>query len=318
MNNKKKIILLLIILIPITVTIISAIIIVLNIKEDNAVNQTDSNSTISYPSEEPTSSPTNSIQTEKSYQKLENYVSGGSSFYCPNHPKICQNIQNYYSNINYKNFTAAYEYGNKLRSYDNLVSTYNDYLIVSASYIKEQSDGSFIAYVTLVTKEKKIELYNVLITADENSILSSKPTFINDTLDVDCNYIDLSNAEVCVFKFSSNQQIANLIADGFFYRPQFYKGIELTDGNTIYYSLGSDALDKWGVIYKYNYKTKILTFFDLIQYKSFLDIENICTGDNDIDFGPDGCAEKYLTQEEIEKNKKYLEAIKVYKLNSPY
>lgn len=253
--------------------------------------------------------------SQQNYNRIENYISGGSSFYCPTNPTICEKIQNYYTNINNKDFQEAYKYGKKLRSYDSLVSTYSNYLIVSASFIREQSNGSYIAYVTLINENKELDLYHVLITADENSILSSDPITVGNVFDLDCNYIDLSSKNVCVFKIEATGELANLIANSFFYKPQYYKGAELNQNEKVFYSYGVDGLGSWAVIYKYNYETKVLSYIDSINYVHFPDVDNICTGKINIDLSTGGCAEKYLLKEQIEMDREYVDAVKTYQLD---
>lgn len=253
--------------------------------------------------------------TEQNYIQITNYTSGGSSFYCPKNPTICQKIQNYYSNINSKNFAEAYKYGNKIESYNSLVSSSKNYLFISASYIKEQSDNKYISYVTIINNNKELELYNVLIDSDENSILSLTPTLIGNKFNLDCSYIDLNNKNVCVFKTQFTNEIANLIANSFFYKPEYYKGVDLNQNETVFYTYGADALDSWAIVYKYNHQTKVLSFIDWIHYKDFPDIDNICTGNKNIDISIGGCIEKYLNIQEIENNRRYIEVATTYKLN---
>lgn len=251
--------------------------------------------------------------TSNGSKKIENYVSKGSSFFCPNKWVICQKIQNYYSDINNKNFEEAYKYGGGIRSFDSLISTYKDYFIVSASYIKEESNGTFTAYVTLITQNNEVEYYEVLINADESSIKSSNPKQIENNFGLDCNYTDISDKEVCVFLTQGNK-FANLFANSFFYKPQLYKGLKLNNTETIFYSRGEDGLSAWMIIYKYNSQSRKISFVQSLSYIGFADIDGVCTGDDKLDLADNGCAEKYLPKEQIDINRKYNQAIEMYQI----
>lgn len=313
MSNKKKVILISLGAISILLIVILASMLITSLRQ-NIVN--NENNPTSFPNPTISSPQTTDPEgnTELNPQKITNYISGGSNFYCPNNASICEKIRGYYRNINDKNFDEAYKYGGKLRTYDNLVNTYQNYSFVSASYIKEQNDRSYKVYVTLINNPSVVEYYEVLVTADENSILSSTPTSLGNQFNIDCNYLDNSENSVCVFKTLSNNEIANLFASSFFYLPQFYKGGDAY-GQTAYYSPTADGLSKSAIIYLYNSNTKVLTFDSKIDYLSFPDIQGICTGDSKKDNSVGGCVEKYLTAEQVDSNRRFLHVVESYNLD---
>lgn len=311
MSNKRKYII--IIFITIAVITLAAIIYLVSQKKPSNIEHPYGNDALV---STPISEPENYIEEVQPLgtKEITNYVAGGSDFYCPNNPRICEKIRTYYYNIDSKNYQSAYTYGNKIRSYENLVSTYSAYTHVYAGYIKEQVNGLFIAYITLVSPSNEIDYFSVSITANEDSILSSTPTGYGNKFDIDCGYIGMNKNQVCVFKLPSSDEIANLEADNFFYKPQFSRGKKMNNEETIYYSAGADV-GSWAIIYKYNSKTKVLTYVNFIHFAIFPDVEHICSGDLKVDLSQGGCAEKYLDPEDVIKDREYLEAKEHYGLN---